>query len=127
MVDGLITLSVAVPQDPTHLFTPVGFVQKPVLPFGAQHFALDGIDDAHGDEEVVPVGAEGLAGALEAAGGGARCWGGAGVGVRGVQVGHVCGVEEGDIAYIRQCVAGVMVLGETNHGLPSYSAGAAVV
>lgn len=85
--DRLATDPVSDVQHPPHQFAPVGFVQEPVLPFGAQHFTFDRVDDAHGDEKVVAVGAEGLAGALEATGGGAGWAGGVGWGVRGVRVG----------------------------------------
>ena len=69
VLHSLIVVSVL--QHPPNLSAPVVFIQKPILPFGTQHFALDGVDDAHRDEEVVAVGSEGLTGALEAAGGGA--------------------------------------------------------
>lgn len=89
MLDRLMIVSVSVSdlQHPPHLSAPVAFIQKPILPLGAQHLPFDGVHDAHGDEEVVAVGGEGLAGAVEAAGSGGGWAGDVGWGMRGVGVG----------------------------------------
>lgn len=56
-----------------HLLAPEVLIGEPVLPLGLDHFSLDAVDDAHGDEEIMAVGAEPLARAAEAAGRGLAC------------------------------------------------------
>lgn len=56
-------------QQNTHAITPVRFIHEPALVAGVHDFALDAVDDAQGDEEVVPVVREVLARVVEAEGG----------------------------------------------------------
>ena len=58
------------PTTPTIRLKPLPLAPAPILPLRTQHFPLYAVNNAHGDKEVVAVGAEVVAGAAETVG----CW-----------------------------------------------------